>query len=377
MRIARRLARCRGYSRSIVARAPRETRFTAASGLSWLLLAHLNETGRDVPAIVRQSGARLGDLLNPEVRIPLSQMHALWRAAAAVCEDEALGIAIVNRIDPSSTASWPEPFSLLEHLGRASATLREGAPLQRRFMRLLRDGLTLSLDGPHERPILRFEFALADEPRELIHFHLASSILYLRRVLNDTHSVLEEIWFAEPKPKNEQGFTSFFRAPLRWDAACYAIVTSGEVLDRPIPGANPMLLSVVQRRAERAVAGLPALDDFAELVRERVEAELEAGTTNASSIAEKLGMSQRTLHRRLQSEGTSYQEVLDKLRCRLAWRYLASRKHTINEVAALVGFAQPSAFHRAFKSWTGETPSDYQERFASAPTPVSSPPRRA
>ena len=327
-----------------------------------MLLGHLRELGLDVPAVVQKAGARLDDLQKADLRIPLTQMHALWRAAAAVTRDEALGIAVVNRIDPTSTFSWPAPFSLHEHVGRASASLRDGVTRQSRLMRLLRDGLKMTLDGAQERPLLRFEFAMKDEPRELIHFHLAASILYSRRILNSADASPAEVWFAEPRPKNEQPFLDYFRCPLRWDADTYGIVSEGTLLDLPLASSNPMMLTVIENRAKQSVAGLPAVDDFVEIVCERIEAELPEGNTNAGWVAEKLGMSPRTLHRRLQGENTSYQDLLDKVRCRLAQRYLASRKHSINEVAQLVGFAQPSAFHRAFKGWTGETPADYQSR---------------
>jgi AraC-like DNA-binding protein len=366
-----------GYTGWRVPTAAVASRYTAATPLSWMLLAHLRELGIDVPAFVRGAGSRLQDLLNAELRVSLSTMHALWRAAATITRDDALGVSVVSRIDPTSTFSWPAPFSVHEHVGRAATSLRDGTIRQSRLMRLLRDGMTMSLEGPSERPTVRFDFALKDEPRELIHFHLASSILYSRRVLNTKEGGPLEVCFAEPRVRDERPFAEFFACPLRWDAEAYGIVADGKLFDEPIASANPTMLSVIESRAKQAVERLPALDDFVQIVCERIEAELPGGNTNASRVAEKLGMSQRTLHRRLQAESTSYQDLLDKVRCRLATRYLVSHKHSINEVAQLVGFAQPSAFHRAFKAWTGETPSDYQERLGGSQNsvPMSSPPR--
>ena len=84
------------------------------------------------------------------------------------------------------------------------------------------------------------------------------------------------------------------------------------------------------------------------------------------AIAEDLGMSARTLHRRLQAEGISYQELLDQVRLDIAAAQLASGRHSIVSIAERVGFSQPSTFHRAFKSWTGLTPAEYQQRHAGA-----------
>jgi AraC-like DNA-binding protein len=291
--------------------------------------------------------------------------------------DESLGLRIAMAIDPRLNMSWPPPFSMHEHIGASCSTLRESVLHQIGMVRLLRDAHTIVMDGPPQRPTVRFEFSLADEPRSLKQFHMAAGVLLSRRILNDPESTVLEARFAHAEPSDLSAFNTFFHAPLRFGAESYALVVDGAVMDRLLPNANPLMLVAFERRVQRALEALPAIDDFVEMVRERIEAELPDGNTNAASVAEKMGVSQRTLHRRLQAEGATYQDLLDKVRCRLSQRHLASRKHTINEVAQLVGFAQPSAFHRAFKAWTGETPSEYQERLASPQSsPSASPSRR-
>ena len=349
----------------------RESRYTGSSGLCLILLGSLREQGYDPQVLLDQLQLRLRDLLSLESRVPLSLLHQLWRAAEGLTGDEALGITVASRVDPQANMSWPAPFSLHEHVGRASPTMRASILHQSRMLRLLRDAHSISVDDSGEHTLVRFDFALPEEPRSLIHFHMAAGILFSRRILSGSAPGTQEVTFKHAAPRNVAPFQRFFDCPLRFDADDYAFVVDGALLDQPLSTSNPIMLEMLEHRARKAVEALPAIDDFVELVRERIEAELPNGNTNARSVAEHLGISQRTLHRRLQAEATSYQELLDKVRCRLAQRHLASRKHTINEVAALVGFAQPSAFHRAFKGWTGDTPADYQERHAS---PKSVPP---
>ena len=82
---------------------------------------------------------------------------------------------------------------------------------------------------------------------------------------------------------------------------------------------------------------------------------------SAETVADHLRMSARTLSRRLADEGTSHKAILDELRADLARRYLEDAELAISEVAFLLGFSEPSAFHRAFKRWTGQTPSQFRK----------------
>jgi AraC-like DNA-binding protein len=116
----------------------------------------------------------------------------------------------------------------------------------------------------------------------------------------------------------------------------------------------------IVRRAEKLIEALPSVDLFEQKICSQIEMELHGGNTNAAAVAEHLGLSARTLHRRLQQAGMTYQELLDRVRLRLAVRHLAAGR-PIGQVATLTGFAQASTFHRAFKSWTGKTPTEYQE----------------
>jgi AraC-like DNA-binding protein len=89
---------------------------------------------------------------------------------------------------------------------------------------------------------------------------------------------------------------------------------------------------------------------------------LNAGHPSLERVAEHLGLSARTLQRKLQDLGTTHNELVDQIRHELATRYLAEKEMAICEVAYLLGFSEPSSFHRAFKRWTGTTPKDYRLR---------------
>jgi AraC-like DNA-binding protein len=116
---------------------------------------------------------------------------------------------------------------------------------------------------------------------------------------------------------------------------------------------------------EKADALLAALD-AAKTVRGRVEAlllpKLHTGEVSADWVSGALGVSRQTLARRLKAEGASYETVLDDLRRRMAERYLAGGRTSVNETAYLVGFSEPAAFSRAYKRWTGRRPGEARRR---------------
>jgi AraC-like DNA-binding protein len=97
-------------------------------------------------------------------------------------------------------------------------------------------------------------------------------------------------------------------------------------------------------------------------VRRALASRIAAGTTRMSSIARQLGMSERTLHRRLAEDGVSYQDLLEEVRKAAAGRYLDESTLAIGEIAYLLGYSEPAAFHRAFKRWYATTPEHFRTR---------------
>lgn len=132
------------------------------------------------------------------------------------------------------------------------------------------------------------------------------------------------------------------------------------------------MFAFFDREAARRVAEQPPLaPTLLDALRRVIEAALPEGVPELPALAERLGCSARTLQRRLAAHGSSLRAVIDELRHELALRHLAADL-SIAEVSFLLGFSQPSAFHRAFRRWTEQTPAQWRESLA----PTSAVPQR-
>ena len=130
-----------------------------------------------------------------------------------------------------------------------------------------------------------------------------------------------------------------------------------------MPHANATFFAVFEEQVERALARLPSIAGASETVRAAVRATLAGGDCTLGSTARGLGVGARTMQRRLHAEGTSFAEVVDALRHEMACAYL-DRGVSIPQIAALLGYADETAFHHAFRRWTGSTPLRYSSRAA-------------
>ena len=186
--------------------------------------------------------------------------------------------------------------------------------------------------------------------------------LVLARRVTNTPLVPRAVWFKHRAPARTATHLRLFGVAPAFEQPETALVFDARALSLPIRGAEPGLATYLDAYARDVLARLPADDDLASAVERAVTTSLARGVPDVESIATQLGMSARTLQRRLTEAQTSYQAIVDRARKQLALRYLEDDRLPLAEIGFLVGFADPSNFHRAFRRWTGETPSAYRLR---------------
>jgi AraC-like DNA-binding protein len=164
-----------------------------------------------------------------------------------------------------------------------------------------------------------------------------------------------EVRFMHPAPPDLTHHRRFFGVPIRFESSTNAIVFDAALLDLPVRSHDAKLSEELQREADALMDNEPVRGFKAE-VRAALALELRGGDPSAERVAGSLDMHAKTLTRRLRREGTTFRQLLDEVRLSLAERYLRQPGLSVEEVAYLLGYSDSSAFHRAFRRWTGHAP---------------------
>jgi AraC-like DNA-binding protein len=316
----------------------------------------LREQGYPLLEILQRAGLDPAVVQDPDARLPHAAVIRFWEEAVKVTGDASLALRLAARLRPAA-------FDALGYVFRTSASLGEGLGRLARYHRFVQDALTLVIEtGPRGSWIVvRTPSALTSRP--LAEFVLAGLAHGIRRETGDHHLDPSEVHFAFARPASVNEYGRFFRAPVRFSRASNALLYPRGTLERPLRGAEPELREVLERRVRDVIARLPKLQSVAEDARAVLGDDLPAGRATAAAVGRRLGVSERTLRRRLRAEGTSLRALLKDVRRTLSERHIRAGV-TLTETAFLLGYSEVSAFNRSFKSWTGQTPGAYRREGA-------------
>lgn len=290
-------------------------------------------------------------LQDPDATIATDAVERLSLHVAQLTGDPNAGLRLAQRpnepaqLDPGllmmmACSSLQESLQRME---RMQAYWSDGARIQ---LLALPDGMCLRHDqpgAPSEFSRLSDEAALAKVARGV-------------RALIGADAQPRVVRFRHARPLDTREHAALFSCELCFDAPHSELELSRELLQRPLPHANETYRNIFQRQVEYALARLPARSSLSAQVREAAQAALSDGHCSLAATARVMGLGARSLQRKLQAEGTSFGDLIEALRRELAEAYLA-RGVPIQEIAWQLGYKTPSAFHHAFKRWTGKTPS--------------------
>lgn len=167
-----------------------------------------------------------------------------------------------------------------------------------------------------------------------------------------------EVTFAHREPADTKPFKKFFKARMRFDAQASGVFFPAEWLQRSVKGADPELHRLIEKQVE-ALGQLHG-ENFPEQVRRFLSGALLANHSGIEQVAAAFSIHSRTLHRRLKSHGTSFQEIADECRFDIAQQLLRNPEATQAQLADMLGYSDARSFNRAFKRWSGMSPSQWR-----------------
>ena len=303
------------------------------------------------------SEEKLGD---PDARVSPRKVWLLWLKAAEVSGDPYLGLHLAETVKFSD-------YGVIGYIVLSSATIRDALTRVGRYHGLLADAVHYAAEEIEGGFILRHEIVGGGGvPGAMAAYVLAVPLLLMKHAFGRSPKLLEVRMTCE-RPAETKEYERIFDAPLHFDADQNALMIS-TILDAPMPTADPALMSVLEGYAESLLDKLSLTGSFSSSVHKLVRRELPDGPPDVESLSKQLALSPRTLRRRLRDEGTSVSEIVADTRHQLALQYLTYDDIGASEIAYLLGFADPTAFHRAFRRWQGCTPLEHRRRTRNFPS---------
>ena len=322
---------------------------------SWALLVAkaLEADGHDSEDLFRRAGLDPARLRDADARYPVDGMCRLWRLAVQVTGDPYFGLKVAGFWHPAT-------MHALGYSWMASDSLRDALTRMARYGRLVTTVAEMTLEEFDDHFAFRIRplIARSKVPNEAMDAGLATFVSMCRTSYGDDFNPLrvaaQRPAFDDPAP-----YIEYFHAPVEFSAPDNILYFSKQSLEAHLLTANPRLARVNDRVVTQYLAQFDK-GSTAMRVRAKLIDLLSAGNVTQKDVADSLHMSLRTLQRKLSEEKTSYKELLDETRRELANQYLRQACLSVSEVTYLLGFSEPSNFARAFKRWTGRTPSEFR-----------------
>ena len=329
----------------------------AAAGVR-ALMHFASSRGASRSELMSRSRIEPADIENPDNRIPFAKYVALMRASQELCGDPALALHFGEAVDTSE-------ITFTHQIGAAS--MMEAIATMNRYARLtveVDDGINaryiLSRTGGHlwlidTRPN-------ANEFPELTESGFARMACSIHEP-EVRAALLKGVHFTHAAPPYRAEYDRIFGVPLTFSSDKNALMIDDAVLSFRPPPVPAYASSVLEAKAEELLKKLESSKSVRAHVERLLTQAIQRGDDlSMKRIGRELGLSRQTLFRRLRSENTTFEKVLDELRHRMALNYLNDEKMSVSQTSQLLGFSDPAAFSRAFKRWTGSSPRTVSRR---------------
>ena len=283
-------------------------------------------------------------------RWPIDDITRLWHAAERCTADPGFGLKVGVEFTPMSISGVG--FAL-----QSAATLREAMVMVQRFQRLISDGGRFQVLAGESATWLVYhprQGQLAFSPHQIE--AVLAAVVGFASWVTGARMRPSRVQFSQLQLGPMQGYQAAFHCPVEFEQAFSGILMDNSLLDQPLPQADPQLAQVHTRHTSARLAALSMNSASVPEIRRWLAARLGPVLPRRVEAAEALGISERTLARRLGEQGRTFDSLLDEIRREKALQAVSDPDASLPEIAESLGFAEVSTFYRAFSRWTGLPP---------------------
>lgn len=322
-----------------------------------LLTDYLTARGFDLAPVLKALDINAAALATKgHRRVPGTAFNRALDVAIDLTGDAFLGLHIGERVRPAH-------FGVLGYLLMSCTSPRQAMELHQRWHQRFMGGAIAEYvyEPDHIWLLWHDPQAPRSITRPSVESSLASTLTFCRWLLGANASPLA-MRFPHAAPDDMSEYERVFRCAMTFDAPCSGMCLVASVLQTELPQGDPEMHALMQATTQRLAAELDlSQGEPIGRLRREIMARLPEAVPNLDGTARSLNMSGHTLKRRLAEQGTNFRQQLDDVRRSLALGYLKDPQLSLTDIAYLLHFSEPSAFQRAFKRWTGQTPRSYRE----------------
>jgi len=302
--------------------------------------------------LLAQAGMAAAELA--QERWPIDHITRLWRAAVQCTQDAGFGLKAGAAVEPAR-------FAGVGGILQAAPTLREALAAVQKYQRLISDGGRFQLLAGDAATWVIYhprqgQLAFSRHQLEAV---LAAVVAFARRVAGPALRP-QRVQLSQAQIGPLAGYRAVFACPVAFEQAFSGLLLANAQLDAPLPQANVRRVREHHRHAARQLAGLGQGAALAQELRAWMASELAQRVPARAAAAQALGLSERTLARRMQAQQLSFSGLLDGVRRDAALHAVAHTPQALADIGQRLGFAEPSVFWRAFRRWTGCTPAQWR-----------------
>jgi AraC-like DNA-binding protein len=312
-----------------------------------------------VDTLLKEAGIRRADLGDPDSRVSYAGVIRLMERAAALLGEPGFGLRLGASQDISDGG-------ILGFVMLNSATLLDSMRHLQRYFLVIGDGEDIEVDpvGPHVKLLFRERDPALRGLRQNSEYFAALIVRACRDMTRRRISPVRAE-FMHSRPSARIDYEAHLGCPVRFRADWDAVVFEPATMQMPIVGANNKLLKVLEMGCRKILGPTPKKQDIVHDVRSLIFEDLARAHIDA--VASRLGMSSKTLERRLGERGESFSALSDAIRQDLAEQYLRETDFRLEQIVYLTGYSEPASLVRAFKRWTGKTPMAFRAQHRQVP----------